>query len=1051
MVLIKVMSYVCTGLLVCFISCPVLTLIALAQGPIIFIGMGLVGYTHSIRAKRKSEAYSAADGIAEETLSEVKTVAACCAQPAMIDKYTEKLAQSRKTMVTLGLVHGLGWSFVSIARCVSAALVFWYGAKLMKDKTANWIWGDTIDPSDVVVVFFVVGAVFQFLGNIVPSVHAIVEGRQAGYRAFDVMYHPQRTMNGFMKPNIGGAIEFRDVTFSYPACPDVTVLDELSFTIPKGQTVGIVGESGAGKSTIIHLIERFYDPTTGSIFLDGIDLRKFDLRHVRAAIGLVSQEPVLFNTTVKANLLLGCPSASDTDVNWALEQAAAKGFICDFPDGLETRVGSKGSKLSGGQKQRIAIARALLKRPKIVLFDEATSSLDARNEAEIQATMDELISGLRVTCVVIAQKLSTVRHCDKIVVLSKGTKVEEGSHDFLMGQAGKYHELVSLQACDSAAVSTSADSSESRGSTSSSTKDEESVQDSDREEDIPTTNAVSKVMAISGQYCHYILIAVATAVVAGATFPIFGYLIAEEMHYITSERGKDMVADSRHIAYWLFGLAGVSFVAYFLMSYSTTIATAEMTSDLRRRGFGSLLHHDAAFFDKKENASASLTQNLSGDCEKVNNAGGPLLAMAVMMTASLLIGCGLGLCYAWKLGVVITLCTPLLVIGMMRGYLVKVESSELKEYDTANTICSDAVMNIRTVYSLNAQSILTEKYLVEHAKVSNAQLKGSHMLGVFFGFGLMAMFYVYALAFWYGAYQVKEDDLKVKDMNIALYACLMGSIGMMVASIFAPDLAAGRKAAVRLFRIIDYTSDASSSHETGLKGVIQGKVEFRNVEFVYPSRNTPVLKDLSFVIPAGTALGLTGYSGAGKSTVVQLLVRFYDCSKGRILIDGCDIRDFNLQALRSQMAVVFQEPVLFSGSISDNISFGFSPCKEADIVQAAEQAQALKFIQKHTDSFSRNVGVKGSNLSGGQKQRIAIARAILRNPKILIFDEATSALDSKTERKLQAALSAAQHNRTCLVIAHRASTLHQMPRIALIDDGHIRAIGGREVLTPKCV
>ena len=1036
MVFVKVASYVITGLIVCFLSCPVLTLIALGQGPIIFIGMGLVGYTHSVRAKKQQSAYAGADGVAQESLTEVKTVVACCGQDTQLRKYEDKLTESRNTSKSIGLLHGLGWSFVSIARGVSAGVVFWYGAKLIKDDDENWIWGDTIDPSDVVVVFFVVGAVFQFLGNLVPSIHAIVEGKQAAFRAFGVIDRKPELVSGNMKPEVQGSIRFQDVSFAYPNAPDLIILDEVSFSIDKGKKLGLVGESGAGKSTVIQLLERFYDPYSGAIYLDNVDLRHYDLQYLRSVIGLVSQEPVLFSTTIRENLLLGASSVSEADLNWAIESSNAKSFITDFDEKLDTMVGVNGSKLSGGQKQRIAIARALLRHPKILLLDEATSSLDARNEMEIQDMLENLVIDLHVTCIIIAQKLSNVRKCDHIVLLEKGVVEEEGTHESLMQARGKYHHLVTLQGMTVeriSEVSTSANNSEQN--------DEATEVVSEGETPLGSGETVKKVLKISAHYWYFVALASVMAILAGATFPVFGLLIAEEMHFITEQTGEEMLDHSRNIAIWLFILAVVSFLAYFLMSYSITTLTASLTAELRALSFRSLLNHDFTFFDRKENNAASLTTSLSSDCEKTNNAGGPLIAMAVMMLASLTVGSVLGLCFAWRLGLVITACTPLLTLGMMRGYLVKVESSELKEYDAANVICSDAIMNIRTTASLNAQQQLATRYQKENSDVTESQLKGTHLMGVFFGFGLMAMFYVYALAFWYGAYQVKHNGVKTEDMNIALYSCLMGSIGMMVASIFAPDLAAGRKAAARLFSIIDYQSTTLSGTE---KTSIEGHIEFKNVYFRYPSRDSLVLKDFSLLVPAGSCIGIAGSSGAGKSTIVQLLFRFYDPSQGHIFIDDIDMKSFDITTLRRQMAVVFQEPVLFSGSVKDNIRFGCEEVSEVDILLATDMAQASKFINKHADGLQRNVGIRGSNLSAGQKQRVAIARALVRKPKILIFDEATSALDAKTEKKLQVALKAAQLNRTCIIIAHRPSTLQEVSSVVVVEEGQVK-----EVVTSK--
>lgn len=277
------------------------------------------------------------------------------------------------------------------------------------------------------------------MGAAAPHIAAVAEARIGGKLAFEVIRHQDiidpddKSKKCLDKASIKGEFLFKDVSFRYPSRQDQVVMNKLNVTIEAGKTTALVGPSGSGKSTVIQLLERFYDPTEGDIFLDGVSIKDVNLASMRKAMGYVSQEPVLFNASIRENMRFSVPEATEQEMITALENANAWDFVSNLPDKLDTHVGGAGGQLSGGQKQRVAIARAFLKKPKILLLDEATSALDKLSEAAVQDAIKkyrEMNGG--ITIIVIAHRLSTIQDSDKILVIEKGNLVEEGNHDQIL-------------------------------------------------------------------------------------------------------------------------------------------------------------------------------------------------------------------------------------------------------------------------------------------------------------------------------------------------------------------------------------------------------------------------------------------------------------------------------------------------------------------------------------------------------------------------------------------------------------------------------------------
>ena len=398
-----------------------LSLVTFAGVPVLGIATGFLAKMQSTLAGREMRVYSAAGGLAEEAIRSIRTVKAFNAQRRELGRFESLLRPALRAAIWRGFFTGIGSGLVWVANYSFFSLAFWYGIQLILDSCST---GQHYDAGLVTIVLFnALGAAYKF-GQMLPllEMFSLARGAAAGiFRIVDraPLIDSSAETVGKRLDVIKGNINFKKVRFSYPSRPDAPVLKEITFRIKAGQTIALVGESGCGKSTCVQLLQRFYDPSRGRIQIDGVDLKDFNIHWWRDQIGVVSQEPVLFSASIADNIRLGHPSATKEDVERAARQANAHDFIRLLPLGYETQVGERGAQLSGGQKQRIAIARALVRNPKILLFDEATSALDVQSEAAVQRALNEARQGR--TTIIVAHRLSTIQNADRIVVLHQGT------------------------------------------------------------------------------------------------------------------------------------------------------------------------------------------------------------------------------------------------------------------------------------------------------------------------------------------------------------------------------------------------------------------------------------------------------------------------------------------------------------------------------------------------------------------------------------------------------------------------------------------------------
>lgn len=847
--------------------------------------------------------------------------------------------------------------------------------------------------ADVIIISICIITGGLSLTSVAPSAKAITAALAAAPKIFSTIARKSPMHDDGRKlPVFEGSIELHNIKHAYPSRPEMIVVDALSLKIPAGKMTAIVGASGSGKSTIIGLIERFYDPIGGEVLVDGVDIRCLDTKWLRRHVSLVQQESVLFSMSVEDNIRHGLSEhgnrndeATKALVVDAAKMANAHDFIIGLPQGYDTPVGERGFLLSGGQKQRIAIARAVVGNPKILLLDEATSALDTNSELIVQRAIDQ--SAQNRTTVIVAHRLSTIKAADNIIVLSQGHIVEQGKHSELLDKKGTYYELVRAQDINTASIkrgyispddeafvgeeklglrtistpkpqkpgeefaekqllSTETERSSSL-SPSTSAIEERNL---DRAEQYPLWMLIKLVAQFNRQDWPIMAVGIVCSIIAGGCTTIQALLCTKSL--VALSLPPSMYGKLRSdINFWCWMYLMVAFVELLSVTGQGAIlgwCSENLIRRARDRAFRAMLRQDIKFFDF--HSAGSLTTFLSTETMHLAGLSGATLGTFVMIGTTLTASITLSIAVGWKIGLVCTSTLPIfLACGFLRLWMLgQFQERAARTHEIAASGACEAAGAIRTVASLTLEEEVWQRYHDQLAAKERLNLLSILKSSTLYAASQSLIFLCNALGFWYGGTRILAGEYTDEQFLLCFLSIVFGAEAAGTFFAFAPDMTKTRNAAARLQALFQHRPKIDSSSQEGHGIETVGSIEMRDVYFRYPRRpEQHVLRGLSFLAQPDQYVALVGASGCGKSTVISLLERFYDVDSGGVYVDGKDIRQLNIMDYRRHFALVGQEPTLYQGTIRENVLLGVDgeqSVSDATIEKVCREANIWEFI-----------------------------------------------------------------------------------------------------------
>ncbi|KAJ6820072.1 ABC transporter B family member 20 [Iris pallida] len=1160
------------GLVIGLINCWQIALLTLATGPFIVAAGGISNIFLHRLAENIQDAYAEAASIAEQAISYIRTLYAFTNETLAKYSYATSLQATLRYGILISLVQGLGLGFTYGLAICSCALQLWVGRFLLAQGKA--------DGGEIITALFAVILSGLGLNQAATNFYSFEQGRIAAYRLFEMISRSTSTVNqeGNTLISVQGNIEFRNVYFSYLSRPEIPILSGFYLTVPARKTVALVGRNGSGKSSIIPLMERFYDPTLGEVLLDGENIKSLKLEWLRSQIGLVTQEPALLSLSIRDNIAYG-RSATFDQIEEAAKTAHAHTFISSLDKGYETQVGRVGLALSEEQKMKLSVARAVLSNPSILLLDEVTGGLDFEAEKAVQEALDILMLGR--STIIIARRLSLIRNADYIAVMEEGQLVEMGTHDELMTLDGLYAELLRCEEAaklpkrtpirnykepsyfqiekDSSASHSFQEPASPKMAKSPSLQKAHGFQafrqsdanyssyESPNIQSPPSEQMVENglplgaaerapsikrqdsfemqlpdlpkidIHALNRQGSHnsdpespispllisdpknershsktfsrplnqfdhvpiryketkdpqhqkspsfwrlaelsfaewlYALLGSIGAAIFGSFNPLLAYTIA----LIVAAYYRLDVQDIHHeVNKWCLVIACMGFitvVANFLQHFYFGIMGEKMTERVRRMMFSAILRNEVGWFDEEENSADTLSMRLANDATFVRAAFSNRLSIFIQDSAAVLFAVLIGMLLEWRVALFALATIPILAVSAVaqKMWLAGFSRGIQEMHRKASLVLEDAVRNIYTVVAFCAGNKVMELYRFQLRNILLQSFVHGMGIGFAFGFSQFLLFACNALLLWYTALSVRRNYLTIPTAVKEYIVFSFATFALVEPFGLAPYILKRRKSLASVFEIIDRVPKIDPDDSAGLKPPnVYGSIELKGVDFCYPTRpEVMVLSNFSLKVSGGQTVAVVGVSGSGKSTIISLIERFYDPAAGQVLLDGRDLKLFNLRWLRNHMGLVQQEPIIFSTTIRENIIYARHNATEAEMKEAARIANAHHFISSLPHGYDTHVGMRGVDLTPGQKQRIAIARVVLKNAPILLLDEASSAIESESSRVVQEALDTLiMGNKTTILIAHRVAMMRHVDNIVVLNGGRIVEQGTHDSL-----
>ncbi|USW57275.1 Putative Type 1 protein exporter [Septoria linicola] len=1195
---ISTISYFITAYTVAFTQDAALTWKLAALVPVYVLYAQYTGILLERFSVRVADGVSSATNLASECLQNIPLVHAFGAARRLEDLYHRRLQSVANAVIRKTITAAGQMAFLYSATYISNALAFWQGSVHMAAARNGE------NGSSVGRIYTVLACVLDASLMFASLSHYLTYfiGARTSYDNLLPVMQRETVIDGTDETagvsitKIKGQFEVKNVAFRYPSRPDTQVLNHVSFLLPAGKVTALVGLSGSGKSTIATLLNRIYDPNEGEIELDGRDLRQWNVKSLRNHISVVEQDPTLLNRSILENVAYGlagrltwppgalevltakvrdqdCTIEQAVGDSWilgevvrnvveALKQAQAYSFVEKLEHGVATKVGTRGLHLSGGQRQRIAIARALARDAPVLVFDEATSALDTATETAIIQQLSVVMPGR--TVILIAHRLSSIKHVDKVIVMRSGDVVEEGGYKELIAKDGQFARMVEMQALQNHSQSASrkdyasTEASTAGGRTSGT---QENAPDSDEAadldshvhrnqslnqaeptddvdddlEDLPLLDSELKddddedpladgperkrgdekkkapYRRVFGQLYQYarsrrslIFVGIATATFVGLTWSIeavmFGQAIgALTICGITAER---IISSGQHVGIAFLLLAIFSFATSIGSSYSFGHVSEYLLNRVRVLSLRSLLEQDVQWHEDKGRTPSGLLSYLSADATSLGNITGNLLGVSLGVLVSLVVGPVLAHIVAWKIAIVILAAIPVLVgAGIARvSVLTRYQERHREAFDASVGIATEAVGAINTVAAFGLEGEMLASYQRALQAPYAATIRLVIIGNCFLALGFSIPNALNGIAYWWGSKLIIAGEYTQAQFQTVLPAMLVGAVGCGQLFNLLSDVARATSSGGRVFNLIDLLPKSHQGIDMNVQDISSGNsqrnyndieqedvsdkfdldieavplmnmdekhttddpqpphhpngasISMTNISFAYPSRpSTTVLQDINLTILPGQLAAFVGPSGSGKSTIFSLLERFYLPSTGTIHINSLDItKTSSPSTFRSQISLVPQTNMLFDADIAFNLELGSSSPTSipsaTTLESAARRANIHETITSLPQSYSTPCGANGQSFSGGQRQRLSLARALVRNPSLLLLDEPTSALDSESEARWQETLKELRGQSTICIIAHRLHTIQAADVIFLIREGRVEDRGTHQEL-----
>ncbi|MFJ5278418.1 ABC transporter ATP-binding protein [Streptomyces parvulus] len=879
-------------------------------------------------------------------------------------------------------------------------------------------------------------------------------------------------------------VEFDDVSFGYDA--ERPVLDGLSFEIRAGETLAVVGSSGSGKSTVSLLLPRFYDVTRGAVLVGGHDVRELTTDSLRAAVGLVPEDSFLFSDTVRANIAYGRPDATDEEVEAAARAAQAHAFVSELPDGYDTTVGEHGLTLSGGQRQRVALARAILTDPRLLVLDDATSAVDARVEHEIHEALKQVMRGR--TTLLIAHRRSTLGLADRIAVLDHGRLADLGTHEELQERSALYRRLLT-------------DPDELGGVSPGHARPAEKTEDTSVRDELDaefdaergvtprlwTGDRTPKDTALAGTPATPELLAQVDALPpadgtpdvdeARAVQPEESYglrrllrgfraplLLSLALVAVDAGVGLLLPVLIRHGiddgvtrlalgAVWAASLLGLVAVLAQWAAQTGEIRMTGRTGErilysLRLKIFAQLQRLGLDYYERE--LTGRIMTRMTTDVDALST-----FLQTGLVTAFVSVVTFFGILVALlvidvQLAFVVFVTLPPLIIATYFFRRASVKAYELarERVSTVNADLQESVAGLRIVQAFRRERDGGRRFAERSDSYRQARIRGQWLISIYFPFVQLLSSGAAAAVLIVGGGRIDDATLTTGALvAYLLYIDLFFAPVQQLSQVFDGY----QQASVSLGRIQELLREPTSTRAAEKPAEVtslDGDIAFEDVRFSYGGADEAdaALTGIDLRIPAGQTVAFVGETGAGKSTLVKLVARFYDPTGGRVTVDGHDLRDLDLTSYRHRLGVVPQEAYLFPGTVRDAIAYGRPDATDADVEAAARAVGAHEMIATLTGGYLHEVAERGRNLSAGQRQLIALARAELVDPDVLLLDEATAALDLATEAQVNQATDRIAGRRTTLVVAHRLTTAARADRVVVMDGGRVAEDGTHDEL-----